>query len=63
MRRRRVKSVGQVLIDAESSMWRYDLMSYSMYRRWANEGSSWAAAACERILARYPKNLHKHFTE
>lgn len=61
MRKRRVKSVGQMLIDVESSRWKHDLMSYSMYRKWADEGSSWAAAACERILARYPASLRKHF--
>lgn len=62
MRKRRVKSFGQIVGDSDARMWKHDLMSYSMYRKWADEGSSWAATVCERILARYPKNLHRHFT-
>lgn len=61
MRKRRVKSVGQILSEDAVRRWVEDLKSYSMYRKWAGK-DSWAAAACERILARYPKNLHKHFT-
>lgn len=61
MRKRRVKSFGQIVGDLDARMWKHDLEMYTMYRKWAEDGSSLAAAACERILARYPASLRKHF--
>lgn len=63
MRKYRMKSYGQIVSDVDVQQWKYDLEAYAKYRKWADEGSSWAASACERILSRYPENLHKHFTE